>query len=168
MAATVLIREWNVNDTAQATDKTGGTIRFKDANNATVDLNNPIVRPTSGTVYSYEKYLKLKITVAPAGSITNLRCYSDGTNSFGTGIGMHIGNTASWGTPVKTESSVAIDQAANDFFAKTSGSPLSFGAGPYSSIGDIGDFVVMQASVASTASPGLTVSELLTTAWDET
>jgi hypothetical protein len=40
------------------------TLRFKNANNNVNDLNDPLVRPTSGTNYSFEKALRIYITTA--------------------------------------------------------------------------------------------------------
>jgi len=168
MAATVDIRENNgVGETA--TTKTSGTIRFKNADNATVDLNNPIVRPGSGSVRSYEKWLRLRIgSTGPTGSITSPRAYSDGANGFGTGVIMNAGVVGAYATPVSTASSVAT----TDFFTYTSGSPRTMdvtNTGPFTGTNtDIADYLVLQSVVASIASPGLTPAETLTIAYDET
>lgn len=64
MAATI---EWQVSDASVAifTDLTGGAVlRFKNANNNVNDLNNPLVRPTSGTNYSFEKALRINVQAA--------------------------------------------------------------------------------------------------------
>jgi hypothetical protein len=168
MAATVDIREKNTAGEA-ATTKTSGTIRFKNADDATVDLNDPIVRPGAGSVNSYEKWLRLYIgATGPTGAITSPRAYSDGTNNFGTGVTMNAGVVGTFATPVSTTSAVAT----TDFFTYTSGSPRTMdvtNTGPYTgTLSDIADYLVMQAVVASTASPGLTSSETLTIAYDET
>ena len=86
MAATVIINEHNGAGGAK-TDKTSGTVRFKNADDANVDLIDPLVVPGSGQEYSFEKWLRLEITDAGGFTqIDNLRAYSDGTNSFGAGI----------------------------------------------------------------------------------
>ena len=46
MPATIQIHEMSALDSG--TDKTSGTVRFKDADNATVDANNPLVIPDAG------------------------------------------------------------------------------------------------------------------------
>lgn len=61
MAATVQILEKN-GAGPTTTDKTSGTIRFKNADNATVDTGNPMVKPGAGTDYSFEKWLRLNVT----------------------------------------------------------------------------------------------------------
>jgi hypothetical protein len=145
------------------TDKTSGTIRFKNADNATVDLNDPMVVPNSGTDYSFEKWIRLNVTGGTYSQITNIRAYSDGANGLGTGIGLHARAVASYATPAEATSTSGY----TDFFTYTSGSPLTLGAGPFTSTGEKGDHLVMIATVADTASGGLTPTETLTIAWDE-
>jgi len=170
MAATIDIQEFNGVSPGTPTSKTSGTIRFKAADDANVDLNNPIVRPGSGSTFSYEKALRLFMTTAPTGSITNPRAFSDGANGFGTGVTMEAGVTGTYAQPVITDST----RATVDLFSYTSGSPLAMDAnnpGPYlpALVGNnFADFLYLQAEVASTASPGLTPSETLTIAYDET
>jgi hypothetical protein len=145
--------------------KTGSTIRFKAADSPVVDLSSPIVRPTIGTIYSYEKAIQLAIgATGPVGAITNIRAYSSGTSSLGAGLGVKAGATATYVAPVNTVSILAT----TDFFTYTSSSPLSLGAGPYTGTNlAIGSFLYMQASVSSTAAAGLTTSQVLTIAYDE-
>lgn len=164
MAAIVEIREKNGAGETPTT-KTSSTIRFKDADDSNIDLNNPIVRPGAGSVRSYEKALRLYIGVTgPTGSITSPRAFSDGANGFGTGITMLAGAKGTYSQPVNTSSATAT----TDFFTYTSGSPLALdttNTGPFSGTSlDIGDYLYMQAQVASTAGPGLTPTETLTIA----
>jgi len=168
MAAIVEIREKNGAGETPTT-KTSSTIRFKDADDANVDLNNPIVRPGAGSVYSYEKALRLFIgATGPTGSITSPRTFSDGSNGFGTGVTMKSGGNGAYVQPVNTVSALAT----TDLFTYTSGAPLALDVnnpGPYSGTNqDIADYLYVQAEVASTASPGLTPTETLTLAFDET
>lgn len=164
MAAIVEIREKNGAGETPTT-KTSSTIRFKNADDANVDLNDPIVRPGGGSVYSYEKALRLYIgATGPTGSITSPRAFSDGTPGFGTGVTMEAGGTGTFVQPVNTNSTLAT----GNFFSYTSGSPLALdvtNTGPYTgTTQDIADYLYLQAEVASTASPGLTPSETLTMA----
>lgn len=162
MAATVQLVEKNTAGGTQ-TDKTAGTIRFKTADNSTVDLNNPIVKPPSGTNYSFEKWLRMNVSGGSYSQITNVKWYSDGANGLGTGVGL-------WAKAVTTFATPALGTATTgyaDFFGYTSGAPLSLGAGPYTSTGEKGDHAVMLMTVASTASGGVTPTETGTLAWDE-
>lgn len=161
MAATVTIVEIN-GAGATETDKTSGTVRFKKADNSTVDLVNPIPKPASGSEWSYQKFLQLKF----AGSYTqasNLRAYMDGTSNFGTGINL-------WGQAVASYATPALETASTGYanmFTYNSGSPLSLGAGPFTGAGLKGNLLKMAMEVESTAAGGLTPSETLTLAWDE-
>lgn len=165
MAATILIRELNtVSETP--TDKTSETIRFKNADNATVDYADPLVKPASSHINSYEKWVRLYMDDAPTGAITTVRAYSDGSNTFGTGITAKAGATGSFVTPTSSDSSVAT----TDLFSYTSVAPLSLGAGPYDSAyldTSFGSYLVMQMYVDSTAAAGISGSETLTIAYDE-
>lgn len=162
MAATVQIGEKN-GAGGTFTDKTSGTIRFKNADDATVDLNNPLVKPGSGTDYSYEKWLRFKVTAGTYSQITNIVTYSDGASGYGTGISLYAKAVTTFATPAEGTSFTGY----SDFFGYTSGSPLTLGAGPYTSTGEKADHLVMLMGVASTASGGLLTAETLTVAWDE-
>lgn len=174
MAATVSIYEWNGTSGSQAsTDKTSGTVRYKKADNATVDANNPLVKPSAGNDRSYEKWLRLHIGgTGPTGVITNPKFYTDGTNNFGTGIAAYIRTTnpGSYATPAIP----ANDAGGTDQFTYNSGSGKALdvaNAGPYSGTNtDIADFAVLwmtlSTSVASPQNP--TSSETITFAYDET
>ena len=84
MAATVEIHE--LNGAGQtATDKTAGSIRFKKTDNSTVDLNDLLSVPTSGTEYSMQKWLRMNVTGGSYTQISNPRFYTDGGNGYGTG-----------------------------------------------------------------------------------
>lgn len=162
MAATVQIVEKN-GAGGTPTDKTSGTIRFKNADNATVDTSNPLVKPPSGTEYSWEKWLRMNVTGGTYTEITNVHAYSDGSSGLGTGIGLYAKAVASYATPAEATSTAGY----TNFFTYTSGSSLSLGAGPFSSTGEKGDHCVMMMTVDNTASGGVTPSEALTMAWDE-
>ena len=162
MAATVQIIEKN-GAGGTPTDKTSGTIRFKNADDATVDLNNPMVKPPSGTDYSYEKWLRMNVTGGTYTQITGVKAYSDGGNGLGTGVGLHAKAVTAYSTPAEASSTAGY----TDFFTYTSGSALSLGAGPYSSTGEKADHLVMICTVADTASGGVTPTETITLAWDE-
>jgi hypothetical protein len=183
MAATVVINELNGAAPGTATNKTSGTVRFKKLDNATVDLNNPIVVPGSGQEYSMEKYIQLEVTDEGGFTqISNLRAYSDGTNNFGSGVKCWYAVTGSYQPPVVPNQSVDPPQSTAagspvenmaDFFATNSGSPIDMdgiNTGPFADTSPtlrIGDFLVMVLEVESGASNGLLPGETLTFAYDE-
>lgn len=162
MAATVQIVEKN-GAGGTTTDKTGGTVRFKKADNSTVDLNNPMVKPGSGSDWSFQKFLRLLVAGGSYTQITNIRAYMDGSSGLGTGINLWAKASASYSTPALETASSSYANA----FTYTSGSPLSLGAGPFTSTGEKGDHLQMALEVQASASGGLTPSETLTIAWDE-
>ena len=162
MAATVQIIEKN-GAGGTPTDKTSGQIRFKNADNATVDTANPMVKPGSGTDYSFEKWLRLNVTGGTYTEITNIKAYMDGANGLGTGVTLYAKAVASYATPAEATGTAGY----TDAFTYTSGSPLSLGAGPYTSTGEKGDHLVMMLAVGTTASGGITSSEVLTFSYDE-
>jgi hypothetical protein len=59
----------------------------------TADTTSPVQIPAAGSNYSFWVNTRLTCSVTPAGTINNLRWYSDGANNFGTGITL-IGNEA--------------------------------------------------------------------------
>ncbi len=181
MAATVIINEWT--SPAVVTDKTSGTVRFKNANDSTVDLVNPLIVPGAGQEYSFEKYLRLQITDAGGFSqISDLESYSDSSNEFGTGVKMWYAVTGTFDTPVvpneandPPQSTAAGSPLENmaDWFTTTSGAPADMDAintGPFtdgSPAEHIGDFLVLVMEVETTASNGVTPTETLTFAFSE-
>ena len=161
MAATVTILEKN-GAGGTTTDKTGGTVRLKKADNSTVDLANPLVKPSSGSDWSFQKWLIMNF----AGSYTqatNGRFYADGSSGLGTGVNLWARAAASYATPVQETSNTGYANA----FTYTSVSPLSLGAGPVTGTGQKFDHVVLAGEVLNTASGGLTSSEAISFAWDE-
>ena len=164
MAATMKIYELSAS--MAGTDKTSSTVRFKLADNTTVDSNNPITIPASGYTRSFSKQLRLYCATAPDTQIDNLRAYSDGTSGFGTGIttnGSNVGGTFS------ANASSAITNGT-DLFEHTSGAPFNLDAvhtGAVTATGFCGDILKLQMVVASTASSGTKSAETLTFAYDE-
>lgn len=162
MAATVQIVEKNGAGGTQ-TDKTSGTIRFKNADNSTVDTSNPMVKPGAGTDYSFEKWLCFNVSGGTYTEISNIKAYSDGANGLGTGIGLYAKAVTAYSTPAEATATTGY----TSFFTYTSGSALTLGAGPYTSTGEKGDHLVMIMTVDNTATGGMTPTEALSFSWDE-
>jgi hypothetical protein len=180
MAATVIINEWN--GAASQTDKTSGTVRFKNANNSTVDLVNPLVVPGAGQEYSFEKWLRLQITDAGGFTqLSDLEVYTDGAGFTETGIKAWYATESTFQDPVVPDESQdppffngpstgSPGNAMADLFGLTSGSPASLGAGPFtdgSPAEHIGSWIVMVLEVETTASAGVLAAETLTFAYSE-
>lgn len=169
MAATVEIREFNGVSPGTPTDKTSGAVRFHNVDTPDIDLANPVVRPSSGTAYSYEKWLRFRLgSTGPDGSLTSLRAFSDGADGFPANTDVWAGSNAAYVQSVQTLSTIAN---SGNLFTYIEASPLSLGAGPYLGTNiDIGSFFVMQGRVESTAPDpsGAGPTETLTFAYDET
>lgn len=172
MAATVTIREKNtVSETA--TDKTSGTFRFKKADDANVDANAPMVKPTSGNDFSFEKWSRLRIGgTGPTGAITSPTMYTDGTNSYGTGIDLYAKTTnpGSFTTPALATAITGY----TDIFTYATGARKALdavNAGPFTGTNvDIGDYLVMMMRLGTgvSAPQNPTSAETITFAWNET
>ena len=165
MVATVQIVEKN-GTAGTNTQKDSGTVRFKNADNATVDGNNVLVVPsgTGTTEYSYEKWLRLKVTVAPDTNISNLKFYTDGANGYGTGVLLYAKAVATYATPAQPTATAGYTNA----FSYTSGSALNLGTAAVTGTGEKGSHAVLLMTVASTASPGTLTAETGTFSYDET
>lgn len=130
----------------------------------------PVLRPASGTNYSYE----LTLRASASGSFTSLsnwKVYSDGSSGLGTGIGIGVKalTQASYAQATGTQGQTASAMSGGaDLFGYTSGSPLSLtGTITSAGVGTV-QYVRSQASVASTAAVGTTSTENMTLQWDET
>jgi hypothetical protein len=179
MAATVLIREKNgAGETA--TDKTAGTIRFKNADNATVDNVNPLVVPTANTEYSFRKVLRMHISAGTFTEVSNPNFYLDGANNFGTGRKLWMNNTAQGTYTQGAKPTVTNDPPQFpgvtpmlDAFGATVGAPKDMdaaNAGPFNSTGlpkDIGDYLNLVAELEIGATQGVWPGESGTWSWDE-
>lgn len=162
MVATVQIGEKN-GTAGTFTDKTSGTVRFKNADDKEVDTNDPMVIPTAGVDYSYEKWLRLKVTVAPDTNIGNLKFYTDGANGFGTGVLLYSKAVATYATPAEATGVGGY----TDSFTYTSGSALSLGTGTFTGTGEKGDHMVSMMTIATTAGQGSLSAETVTFSYDE-
>lgn len=167
MPATVQIISYHGATGTTETQVDGGNMRFKQADNDTVDAVNPIPVPGAGSNYSYIKQVRLKATTTPANSISNIKAYMDGANGLGTGVSLNGKTSASYTDPSSQGTTVLSGTA--DMFTYTSGSPLSItGSLTNPSTGGIGDYLVMQMAVTTTATQGNTGAETLTMTYDET
>ena len=158
-------------------------LRFKRADNATIDSNNPCTIPPSGTSYSRWKQIYLYCSVAPSSQINNVRFYTDGTG-FGTGITVKVGlqfPTKNSGSSAGYEVADTDDEelvaghggitSSADAFGYTEGSPLSVtiseGDSVINGVGDTCNYVALQMEIVSTASPGDLNNEQFTFKYDE-
>lgn len=176
MAATVIInRLTGAGPSLTAITTINTRCNAEDAHSV-AGTTNPITVPTSGTNYSYWCVTRLQCTVAPTTLINNLKWYTDGTNSFGTGVTLSVGTATGYTQASGTAGTTGIVLSAGNYatwtlgnanaFTYTSASPLSV-TGSTSTAVEFGDRVVFQFNIATTAAPGATPQENLNWRWDE-
>ncbi len=161
------------------TDITGASNYAGTADDPTNGSNYPIPVPSSGTNYSYWVVTRLQAQSAPSTSITNIKWYTDGTNSLGTGVSLNVAKCSAYVQATGTQgttgnqltsanySSALTPSVAVNAFQYTSASPLTVAGSIGSTTGDFGDFVIYQVAVANNASPGVTAAETITWQYDE-
>jgi len=157
------------------------TLRFKQADNSTIDANDPIPIPAAGSEYSRWKQIYLKCTTAPSTKVDNVKFYTDGSG-FGTGITVNVGDGvqvhnsgATTGYDVSDANETMTNHtdvsAVTDAFTYTSGSPrtctISETDSQIDAIDETTDYLVLQMVVDNTASPGDLANETFTWQYDE-
>jgi len=162
MVATVQIVEKN-GTAGTNTQKDSGTVRFKNADNATVNTSDPMVIPTAGSDFSFEKWLRLKVTGGTYDNISNLKVYCDGAIGFGTGVTPYIKAVATYATPAEATTTTGY----TTLVTYTATGALSLGTAAVSGTGEKGSHAVLMLKVDSTASPGTLTGEVLTFSYDE-
>lgn len=183
MAATVTIRRWTGSGPTKTDITSINTRANAEDTHTTAGTSNPIQIPTSGSNFSYWVTTRLSADSTPAGTINNIKWYTDGANGFGTGVTATVGTvpsatgyTQATGTAGTTGTELLsanytgfTPSPGDDPFTFTSGSPKSItGSISNPSTGDFGDFLVYQIKVGTTAGPGATAQETWTWRYDET
>lgn len=158
------------------------TLKFKNADDATIDSNDKLTVPPSDSIYSYYKHIYLKCSNADSHTINNVKFYMDGANSLGTGVDLKVGlqfPTKNSGASTGYEAASANELAGDHGGITTVASAFDYtsAAGLSVSISESGNvinavnettnYVVLQISVASTAGPGVTATETGTFSYDE-
>lgn len=175
MAATVVVKQ------ATGSGPTLTTItnlRWKSADDPSgSDTTYPLVKPSAGNNYSYVAWVLLSASTTPAGTINNIKFFSDGVDSAAfTGIwdGVKGITTATYtqatGTPgTSGDLSAAVYTSGTGIGSWTTGSPLSVtGSITNPSTGTISDYVATQVRLSTTAVAGTVAAETLTWRYDET
>lgn len=165
MVATVQIVEAN-GGTETLTQKDGSTLRFKNADDASVNTSDPMVIPTADQDWSFQKWTQLNVTVAPDTNLTNLKFYTDGNgwSAADANVKGWAAAETTYATPIAASGS---SQFADDMFAYTSGSALDLGTAAVTGTGLKGDHAHLALEVESGATQGTLTAETLTYAFDE-
>jgi len=143
------------------TDVTGGTLRFKRADNDVQDATNPVPIPAAGLGYSWRKSFRLIAQTAPDNEISNLRFYAD-AGSLGTGRRVLFARSAAYVQATVADETTPI--SAVDLATKTAASPelvqpgvLADSTDTYplaAGVASSQDYVQLQLEVGSTAQAG--------------
>lgn len=146
---------------------------------STGDTTNPIEIPSGADNFSFWRATRLEATTAPDNLIDNIEWFTDGANSYGTGI-TNVMNTATGyvqatgtdgvtGIVLSVGNYASLAGAPTDSFAFVTGAPKAV-AGSTSTTGEFGDRAVFQVVVANTASAGTkpATPETFTWRFDET
>ena len=164
--------------TPDTTDITDINTRLKaDDSHSTAGTSNPIRVPTTGTNYSYWATMRLNVTAnATNDTINNMKFYTDGTNSLGTGVGMDVALASAYAQAVGTEGTSGsalsnhthLRTSVTGAFNYDSGSPLDIDATVTGTTGtgEIGDYVLLQVTVADTAGAGASTTETCSYQYD--
>src|SRR5215212_9552517 len=140
MAATVTIRRWT--GSSGSPTKTNITSINTRANaedaHSTAGTSNSILIPTSGTNYSYWANTRLSVDAITGGTVDNIRWYTDGTNSLGTGVTCKAHTATAYGQAAGTQGTSGTQMTKTNYdntggtmdsgtiadaFTRTSGSP---------------------------------------------
>jgi len=165
MAGVLQIHE--MTNTNTGVDKTSDTVRFKSADETTVDATNRLQIPGAGTDYSYTKHLRGYVSSAPDTDFSNLEAYTDGGSFSDAEVTVEYDVTDGFSSNVDTDISGTI------LFTKTSDAPIDMNSWDATwtageSTGYWGSFLRVQMHITSSASPGTLTAETLTISYDET
>lgn len=189
MAATVLINRWTGANPGTPTDITGNLTRASTSDAVSPGTADPVPIPGAGTNYSFWVSTRLQVTVAPAGTINNLRWFSDsikgdgidtwvgceckgadastgGTPNFGYRVA--AGTQGTTGTQLTQGNHTGLDVAPVSVFTLTSASSRALAGTITATTGHVGDFFVYQMEIGTTAAAGTRSTETFTFRFDET
>lgn len=162
MAATLSVRVYT--GSAAGTESAAVTgVDMISADNATNSLANRQANPISVGTNSFEKWLKLKVDVAPANAVTNFKIWGDGAVQTSTTL-VWTGQRITGVTPVATASTIA-NTTFNNF---TAGNKGTWDTNSYAATNATTLYSVFQLQVASDCGPGNWTQETVNFSYDET
>lgn len=185
--AVVIIQRYTGAAAGTPADITSTTTRMKQADNGTIDTNNPV--PAVTTSLSCWVSTRLNATGAPNNGIASIKWYSDGV-SAGTGLTVKAAK-ASTGTysgyrPANTTPAALVSGGAGEMtntnhtgldvasgtdaatYVLAGSAWLSVTGSIGAATGAFGDFVVYQLFVTASAAPGPMTARTYTWQYDET
>jgi hypothetical protein len=180
MAAGIIIHRWTGTTASPTlTNITSANTRASTSDSASPGTSNPIPIPTdASTNYSFWVSTRLACTAISAGTVDNIRWYTDGT-TFGTGITTNVGVATAYTTAAGTAGSSGIVLNTSNYPSLTGATVQAFtyvstaaltvgGSASAVATGGFGNFVVYQLAVTSAASGGTLAAETFTFKYDDT
>jgi len=147
MAATV---EWHVFTGSPLADDgaMGAGQDLCSTDNDAYSSANRTANPIIVGDYSYEKWMALKVTVAPDNWISSFKLWGNADIALNTTL--RVGSTATGAAPVDTASTVAT----NDFYGFTSLAKYTWDSDVYTLLNAFTKYLVWQLQVGALATPG--------------
>jgi len=136
MAATVTMRVFTTGGAVMSAAQTGIDLCSEDS--ATNTPVHRLAEPVGIGVYSFEKWIKLRLDSAPPTQITTIKVWGDGVVKLNTRL--HYGFTTVFAAPVCAPSTIAT----LDWTALSAGAPATWDTGVYVGVGLISTYLVMQ------------------------
>lgn len=157
---------------ASAATESGAAVTGIDlisADNATNSSGNRSSNPVVAGTNSFEKHLRLKLTVAPAVSVGNVKFWTDGSGQANVGLRAKYaigtgGATPGSGDTTPTATTMTSD---SDAYAATSGAKATWDSGTYSTLNNVTKALLLQLQPTGAASPGAWTQETLNYSYDE-
>lgn len=179
MAATVQIHRLT-GPGPTVTNITAGSSRYSASDEPVPGSSDPVPIPSVGTNHSFWVTTRLNIVVSPVGTINNLKWFTSGVNPW-TGATLEAstadaywqatGSQGATGNILNTTNhpGLASTPTSDNAFSYDAGSPLSVaGSIANPATGYVGDYVVAQFTLTTSAVPGVLAGETITYQWDET
>lgn len=151
MVATVAIHCWSQNPLVDGGAIAGGA-DLSAADNCEYSAANRIAHPLTPSSYSYEKWLRAKVTSMPDNWIAGFKIWGDG--SMPANSVLRVGSVGGALFPVRTPSVIAVNDfstmvvAAKGVWDLTTRTVANLGASPYTF------FLVFQLYIQSAFAPG--------------
>jgi len=134
------------------------------ADNAVNTLANRRSNPVSTCSFSYEKWLKLKISASPDNSVSNFKAWGDASCEAGTDMNWGLNTAGS--TPINTQSTIATSTFST--YTSNSASKLAWDTGSYAAAGcTLAKYLVLQLEALTAASAGNWTQETISYSYDE-
>jgi hypothetical protein len=123
----------------------------------------PIRVPSSGTNYSYEKYVRLRAKNAPSAQLYNFKVWGPAAVPE-TGVTMYWKAVAAYATPTTPTSTAGYTRQDTNY--TSSGSALTI-SGTLTASGEYSDYLVMMYTCGSTATQGTVTQININYSYDE-